>query len=80
MARSNPIPPKSPPDRHENVRRYRARLRGEGLRPLTIWVPDTNAPGFAQECRQQSQLVADESAERWFDAWSEAQDFSDWTA
>ena len=28
------------------------------LRPLQIWVPDTRLPGFAEECRRQSQLVA----------------------
>jgi len=40
------------------VRAYRARLRSQGLRPVQIWVPDVNAPGFAEEARRQSRAVA----------------------
>lgn len=43
----------------ERVRRRRAALRAAGLRPLQIWVPDTRRPGFAEECRRQSRLVAE---------------------
>lgn len=41
----------------ERVKKRRAALRAAGLRPLQIWVPDTRLPGFAEECRRQSQLV-----------------------
>jgi mRNA interferase MazF len=37
----------------ERVRRRRDKLRAAGLRPVQIWVPDTSAPGFAEECRRQ---------------------------
>jgi hypothetical protein len=40
------------------VRKRRAALRAKGLRPVQIWVPDTQRPGFAQECRRQSRLAA----------------------
>jgi len=40
------------------VRKHRNTLRMSGLRPIQIWVPDTRQPGFAEECRKQSQLVA----------------------
>jgi hypothetical protein len=40
------------------VRKHRDALRRAGLRPVQIWVPDTRRPDFAQECRRQSQLVA----------------------
>lgn len=40
------------------VRAYRARLRSQGLRPIQIWVPDVNAPGFAGEAHRQSRAVA----------------------
>ena len=40
------------------VRAYRARLRSQGLRPIQIWVPDVNAPGFAEEAHRQSRAVA----------------------
>ena len=40
------------------VRAYRAQLRSLGLRPIQIWVPDVNAPGFAEEAHRQSRAVA----------------------
>jgi hypothetical protein len=40
------------------VRAYRARLRSQGLRPVQIWVPDVDAPGFAEEAHRQSRAVA----------------------
>jgi hypothetical protein len=43
---------------NERVERRRALLRASGLRPLQIWVPDTRRPGFAEECRRQSMVVA----------------------
>ncbi|MCY4500523.1 MAG: antitoxin MazE family protein, partial [Alphaproteobacteria bacterium] len=42
----------------EKVRRHRARLRQQGLRPVQIWVADTRAPGFAEEARRQSLAIA----------------------
>lgn len=50
--------PKSSKATHEKVRRHRARLREQGLRPLQVWVPDTRIPGFAEEARRQSLAVA----------------------
>jgi Protein of unknown function (DUF3018) len=65
----------------KRVAAHRAELRKRGLRPIQIWVPDTRAPGFAEEARRQSILVA---AEEDFDevmdfierneAWSEDDD------
>ena len=43
---------------NERVQKYRNALRMAGLRPVQIWVPDTKQPGFAEECRRQSRLVA----------------------
>ena len=40
------------------VQKHRTSLRSSGLRPIQIWVPDTRAPGFEEECRRQSRLVA----------------------
>jgi hypothetical protein len=42
---------------------YRQRLRAAGLRPIQLWVPDTKAPGFADECRRQSAALAGDAAE-----------------
>ncbi len=40
---------------------HRAEMRASGLRAIEIWVPDTRAPGFAEEARRQSLLIAAES-------------------
>ncbi|QWE16786.1 antitoxin MazE family protein [Polynucleobacter sp. AP-Nino-20-G2] len=40
------------------VQKHRLSLRDSGLRPIQIWVPNTKAPGFFEECRRQSALVA----------------------
>ncbi|MET0375719.1 MAG: antitoxin MazE family protein [Rhizorhabdus sp.] len=42
----------------ERVQKRRDALRAAGLRPIQIWVPDTRRPGFLEECRRQTQLVA----------------------
>ena len=44
----------------ERVAAHRAELRRRGMRPVQIWVADTKAPGFAEEARRQSLLVAAE--------------------
>lgn len=43
---------------NERVQKRREALRRAGLRPVQLWVPDTRAQGFAQECLRQSALVA----------------------
>jgi len=54
----------------QRVQRRRDKLRAAGLRPVQIWVPDTQAPGFAQECKRQCLLVAAaDKADRDFDRW-----------
>ena len=42
----------------QRVQKRRDVLRASGLRPIQIWVPDTRRPGFADECRRQSLVVA----------------------
>ncbi|ABQ28805.1 MULTISPECIES: antitoxin MazE family protein [Acidiphilium] len=41
------------------VQKRRDALRRAGLRPVQIWVPDTRARGFDEECRRQARLVAE---------------------
>jgi L-alanine-DL-glutamate epimerase-like enolase superfamily enzyme len=43
---------------NERVQKRRDALREAELRPVQIWVPDTRRPGFAEECRRQSLVVA----------------------
>ena len=40
------------------VQKRRIALRMAGLRPVQIWVPDTRRPGFAAECKRQSNLAS----------------------
>lgn len=40
------------------VRRHRARLRKQGLRPIQIWVPDVRSPAFKSAAHRQSLAVA----------------------
>jgi len=57
----------------ENVQKRRGVLRASGLRPIQIWVPDTRRPGFAEECRRQSLIVAAaDEADRDLEAFSGA--------
>jgi len=55
------------------VQKHRAALRESGLRPVQIWVPDTRRPGFAEECRRQSQLLQDDILEQETTDWLEAE-------
>ncbi len=41
----------------QRVEKRRAALRAQGLRPIQIWVPDTRAFGFAEECARQAVVV-----------------------
>ncbi len=47
----------------ERVRLHRERLRRQGLRPLQIWVPDTQAPEFIAEAHRQSIAIATNEGE-----------------
>ena len=41
----------------ERVRKRRDAMRAAGLRPVQIWVPDTRAPGFAEEYARQAAIA-----------------------
>jgi hypothetical protein len=48
-----------PKSSREKVRRYRERLRQQGLWPIQIWVPDVRAPSFRVQAHRQSLAVAE---------------------
>lgn len=54
------------------VQQHRQRLRKAGLRPIQLWVPDTRSPGFAEECRRQSAMLAGDAQERETLEWLQA--------
>jgi hypothetical protein len=67
----------------KRVQRRRDKLRAAGLRPVQIWVPDTRAAGFAEECARQARLIQeaetpDGRADK--EAWADVSDTSGWTA
>jgi hypothetical protein len=44
--------------RHESKSaRYRQNKRRQGMKLLRLWVPDPNAPGFAEEVARQAALL-----------------------
>ena len=53
----------------ERVQKHRQALRASGLRPVQIWVPDTRRPGFAEECRRQSLIIAASAEEKELQDW-----------
>jgi hypothetical protein len=61
------------------VQRYRDKMRAAGFKPVTIWVPDTSRPGFAEEVRRQCLRLKDDPQEAQILAEIEAlTDFDDW--
>ena len=56
-------------------------MRHAGFRLVQLWVPDTRAHGFAQECRRQSRAAAkNKRAENDVMTWIEAnEDAEGWT-
>ena len=66
----------------QRAQRRHHKLRASGLRPLQIWVPDTRAPGFAEECARQAKLVRDaETVESQAEnaAWTDVSETAGWT-
>jgi Antitoxin MazE-like len=53
----------------ERVRRHRAKLRRQGMKPITIWVPDVRSDEFVREAHRQSLLIAGSPADEEEQAW-----------
>lgn len=41
----------------KRVRKHREKMKTAGLKPVTIWVPDVNAPGYTEDIRRQCELI-----------------------
>ena len=64
----------------DKFRRYRARQKAKGMKLLRIWVPDPDAPGFAEEARRQAALLRGDPHEAEVLEWIEqVADTTDWT-
>lgn len=67
-----------PQTSREKVRAHRARLREQGMRPITIWVPDIRSPKFVAEARRQCRLANKSPHAAEDQAWVDS--MSDWGA
>ena len=56
----------------EKVRAHRARLRAQGMRSVTLWVPDMSSPKFAAEARRQCLLANNSRYAAVDQAWADA--------
>ena len=41
----------------KRVRKHREKMKAAGLKPVTIWVPDVNAPGYAEQLAREIEIV-----------------------
>lgn len=61
------------------VSAHRERMKAQGLRLVQLWLPDTSAPGFAEECRRQSLSLWGDPQEAEIQAHIDAvSDLEDW--
>ena len=51
----------SPRPKKESVRAFDERMRAQGMKPVTIWVPDPTSPAFVAEAARVSRAPADSS-------------------
>lgn len=56
----------------ERSARRRAKLRAQGLRPRTFWLPDTSSPGWQAEIARACTAIDK--------AWDEDKELQDWVA
>lgn len=50
-------------DGAKRVRKHREKMKAAGLKPVTIWVPDMDAPGYRDEIRRQCALLKNDPRE-----------------
>jgi len=63
----------------ERVRKHREKMKAAGFKPVTIWVPDTAAPGYRENIRRQCLLInASADSSIVLEGLLEAADFGDW--
>ncbi len=77
--RTTPRKTSSGSDVASRVRKHRDKMKAAGLKPVTIWVPDVNAPGFRDAIRRECELInASADSNIVLDGMVELADFSDW--
>ena len=41
----------------KRVQKYRDKMKAAGLKPVTIWLPDVNAPGYAGQLAREIEII-----------------------
>lgn len=63
------------------VRKHRAKMKAMGLKPVTLWLPDTSTPEYREQIRRECELInASKDSQIVLDGMWELTDFSDWKA
>jgi hypothetical protein len=63
----------------KRVQKHRDKMKAAGLKRVTIWVPDVNAPGFAEQLAREIEIInADADSQRVMEEMLAVADFSDW--
>jgi Protein of unknown function (DUF3018) len=66
-------------DGAKRVQKHRDKMKAAGLKPVTIWVPDINAPGFKERIAREIEIInADADSQRVMEEMLALADFSDW--
>ena len=66
-------------DGAKRVQKHRDKMKAAGFKPVTIWVPDVNAPGFKEKIAREIEIInADAESQRVMEEMLALADFSDW--
>jgi AmiR/NasT family two-component response regulator len=66
-------------DGAKRVRKHREKMKAAGLKPVTIWVPDVNAPGYREALERDIAIInADADSMLVMEQMLSVADFSDW--
>ena len=66
-------------DGAKRVQKHRDKMKAAGLKPVTIWVPDVNTPGFKEQIARAVEVInADAESQRVMEEMLALSDFSDW--
>jgi hypothetical protein len=44
-------------DNAKRVQKHRDKMKAAGLKPVTIWVPDVNAPGYEEQLAEAITII-----------------------
>jgi hypothetical protein len=48
----------------KRVRKYREKMKVAGLKPVTMWLPDVDAPGFKQQIAREIEMINNSADEK----------------